>query len=145
MAGVLLDTHALYWMVSGEDVLTDAALAFIGRSQEAGTLYVSAISAWELAVASQKSRVSARPRLGERSPSRWFREALAVTGARLVHIGQRIALEAAQVVTDTGHRDPGDCFLIATARRRKVPLVTRDAIIRGMAANNPTYLDVVVC
>lgn len=48
MAGILLDTHALYWLVSGEQELSDEALIAIGESQDAGTLYVSPITAWEL-------------------------------------------------------------------------------------------------
>jgi PIN domain nuclease of toxin-antitoxin system len=30
LPGLLLDTHALYWLVSSEDTLTDEALAEIG-------------------------------------------------------------------------------------------------------------------
>ena len=70
---------------------------------------------------------------------------MSVTEAKLVPIRQRISLEAARVVTHTGHKDPGDCFLIASARIKKVPLVTRDGIIREIAAAHAGYLDVVVC
>ena len=62
-----------------------------------------------------------------------------------VPIHQRISVEAARVVTQTGHKDPGDCFLIASARLKGVPLVTRDQIIREIAADQPGYLDVIVC
>lgn len=63
----------------------------------------------------------------------------------MIPIQQRISCEAAKVVTDTGHKDPGDCFLIATARIRRVPIVTRDGIIRSIAAENAGYLDVIEC
>jgi PIN domain nuclease of toxin-antitoxin system len=43
----------------------------------------------------------------------------------------------------TGHRDPGDCYLIATSRVRKIPIVTRDAVMRKLATDG--YLDVIVC
>lgn len=145
MPGVLLDTHALYWLVSGEDELTEDALVAIGEGQEASALFVSPITAWELSVASQKNRVAGRPHLGDDPPDQWFRDAISVTDARVVPIHQRISLEAAKVVTQTGHKDPGDCFLIASARLKKVPLVTRDQIIRDIAADHPGYLDVIVC
>lgn len=106
---------------------------------------MSPITAWELSIASQKQRVAGRPHLGVDPPALWFRDAVQATGARVVPIQQRIAAEAAAVVTETGHRDPGDCFLIATARVRKVPLVTRDAILLAIAAEKPGYLSVVSC
>lgn len=46
-------------------------------------------------------------------------------------------------MTDTGHKDPGDCYLIATASVKKVPIITRDALIQSFAS--PNYLDVIVC
>ncbi|RXD01951.1 PIN domain-containing protein [Sphingomonas sp. UV9] len=145
MPGVLLDTHTLYWLVSGEEPLTEDTLVAIGESQEAGALFVSPITAWELSVASKKTRIAGRPHLGDDPPDQWFRDAVSVTEAKLVPIQQRISLEAARVVTHTGHKDPGDCFLIASARIKKVPLVTRDGIIREIAAAHAGYLDVVVC
>jgi len=145
LAGVLLDTHTLYWLVTGNDPLSEESLVAIGDSQEAGALLASPITAWELAVASQKNRVADRPHLGDDAPDQWFRDAVAVTRARVVPIHQRIAIEAAKVAVETGHRDPGDCFLIATARVRKVPLVTRDGTIRAISADRPDYLAVIVC
>jgi PIN domain nuclease of toxin-antitoxin system len=145
LPGILLDTHALFWLVSGEEALTDEALIAIGENQEAGTLFVSPITSWELSVATQKNRVAGRPHLGEVPPARWFREAVAATEANVVPIKQRISCEAAQVVIATGHKDPGDCFLIATARIRKLALVTRDGLIQEIAAAIPGYIDIVVC
>lgn len=145
MSGVLLDTHTLYWLVSGEVPLTEDALVAIGEAQEASALFVSPITAWELSVATQKPRVAGRPHLGDDPPDQWFRDAVSVTEARVVPIHQSISLEAAKVVTQTGHKDPGDCFLIASARHKRVPLVTRDQIIRDIAAEHPDYLEVIVC
>lgn len=125
--------------------MTEEALVAIGENQEAGTLFVSPISAWELSIATQKNRVAGRPNLGEDPPDRWFREAVRATSARIIPIKQRISYEAARVVTETGHKDPGDCFLIATARVRRVPIVTRDEIIRTIAAERAGYLKVIVC
>jgi PIN domain nuclease of toxin-antitoxin system len=145
LSGILLDTHALYWLVSGEEELTEEALVAIGENQEAGTLFVSPVTAWELSVATQKNRVAGRPHLGEDPPHRWFRDAVRATASRIIPIQQRISCEAAKVVTDTGHKDPGDCFLIATARIRRIPIVTRDGIMRSIAVENDGYLDVIEC
>jgi PIN domain nuclease of toxin-antitoxin system len=67
------------------------------------------------------------------------------TSARVAPVQQRIACEAADVVTLTGHKDPGDCFLIATARVRRVPLITRDRIIQEIAEQQAGYLAVIGC
>jgi PIN domain nuclease of toxin-antitoxin system len=117
----------------------------IGLAQAAGNLYVSPITAWELSVATQKPRQTGRPHLGNDPVDRWFREAIRATTAKIIPIHQKIALEAANVVLATGHKDPGDCFLIATARLRQIPIVTRDSVMRDIAAVDAGYLEVVVC
>ena len=145
MPGVLLDTHALYWLVSATDQLTEEALVAIGKSQDSGTLFVSPITAWELSIAARKPAHKGPLNLVEASPARWFREAVSAIAAKVIPIKQQIAVEAAEVVASTGHKDPGDCYLIATARVRRIPLVTRDFIIRGIVDAKPDYLAVIVC
>ena len=125
MPGILLDTHVPYWLVSGAEPLSDEALLAIGENQATGTLYVSPITAWELSIAARKPAHRGPPNLGVGSPSRWFSAAVEATAAKIIPIRQRIAVEAAAVVTTTGHKDPGDCYLIATARVRKIPIMTR--------------------
>lgn len=145
MLGLLLDTHALYWLVSGEDALSEEALVEIGLAQDAGNLYVSPITAWELSIAAQKPRAAGRPHLGSDPADRWFKEAIRATAAKIIPIHQRIALEAARVVIATGHKDSADCYLIGTARMRQIPIVTRDGVMRDIAADAPGYLSIVVC
>ena len=142
MAGALLNSHTLYWLVSGVETLTDQALVAIGENQAAGTLYASPITAWELTIASKKPAHRGPPDLGPGSPALWFREAVKAVEAKIIPIRQTIAVEAAAVVEATGHRDPGDCYLIATARVRKIPIITRDNILIGL---DRAYLDVIEC
>lgn len=143
MPGALLDTHTFYWLVTAADTLSEEALIAIAESQAAGKLYVSPITAWELTIASRKPEHKDPPILGTGTAAKWFSEAIAATGSKIIPIKQRIACEAAAVVTDTGHKDPGDCYLIATARVRKTPIITRDAIMQGFAS--PRYLQVIAC
>ncbi|MFN7010493.1 MAG: PIN domain-containing protein [Allorhizobium sp.] len=72
-----------------------------------------------------------------------FRSCHAATKARVVPIHLRIACEAAAVVTDTGHKDPGDCYLIATARVKKLAVVTRDSVMLRLAS--PSQFNVIIC
>ncbi|CCV08074.1 hypothetical protein MESS2_700014 [Mesorhizobium metallidurans STM 2683] len=101
MPGVLLDTHVLYWLVSGTEPLSDDALITIGENQEAGT-----VTAWELAIAARKPAHKDPPDFGTNSPARWFSAAVEATAAKIIPIKQRIAIEAAAAVTATGHKDP---------------------------------------
>lgn len=142
MPGALLDTHALYWLVSGEQPLSDEALVAIGESQATGTLFVSPITAWEPAIAAQKPAHKDPPQLNS-TIGKWFRAAIRATSAKVIPIQQKIAIEAAEVPILTGHKDPGDCYLIATSRVRKIPMISRDAIVRRLATAG--YLDVIIC
>lgn len=138
---MLLDTHALLWLVRGE-FRTEAAIAAVRAAQDEGRLYVSAVSAWELGVAELKRRD--RPELGMPA-ARWFRQALALTGARLATVSVAVAAEASAVPAVYGSGDPGDCFIIATARVRRLPVVTRDGRMMALAASAPDYLEAVEC
>ncbi len=141
--GLLLDSHAFYWFVTGETILSDAAFIAIADAQAAGRLFVSPVTAWELALAARKPPSRNPPTLGAGTPDQWFHRAVRAIGAKTLPIQPSIALQAAAVAADTGHRDPGDCFLIATARMRRIPIATRDRIILGLGGEG--YLSVVAC
>ncbi len=63
----------------------------------------------------------------------------------MLPIDEVVAIESANVPTLFGYGDPGDCFLIATARVHDLTLVTRDARILALAAREPEYLSVLAC
>ena len=138
---LLLDTHALLWFVRANPMM-EGALDEIRAAQDSRTLHVSAITAWELGVAERKR--TNRPELGT-APGTWFRQALRLTGAKLVMITSAIAAETASIPAIYGRGDPGDCFLIATARVRRLPLVTRDGAILQLARERPRYMQTVEC
>ena len=144
MAGLLLDTNALIWLLSG-DPLDEAALFAIAEAQAAKALFVSPISAWEAALAQQKANPARRPNLSGLDAATWFQRGRRNIGARLATISQLIALEAARVPGIYAIGDPGDCFLIATARIRKLSIVTRDTQMAELAAKQPHYLSVICC
>lgn len=66
------------------------------------------------------------------------RDAVRATAAKVAPINQTVAIEAGEVVTATGHKDPGDCYLIATARVRKISIISRDTVMIGMAGRRIT-------
>jgi PIN domain nuclease of toxin-antitoxin system len=142
LVGVVLDTHAAIWLLNGESMSADA-LEAIAQAQLDGKLFLSPITAWEAALALTKR--GGRPDLGNRDGATWFRAARQLPGAALVPIGPVIAFEAARVPVRYGRGDPGDCFIIATARMKRVPIVTRDRAMIDLAERDPDYLAVVVC
>ena len=144
MSAALLDTNALVWVLAGEPVTIESLIA-IADARQQGRLYVSPISAWEAALAVRKANPARRPDLSGRDAASWFRAGRAALGARLIPIGQGIALEAARVPALLGHKDPGDCFLLATAHVRQLSLVTRDGVIDRLAKDNPDDVEVVAC
>lgn len=143
LTAVLLDTHAAIWLLNGDTMDADA-LSAIARAQLQGAMFLSPITAWEAALAQSKP-THRRPDLKGMSASEWFRAALALPGAVLLPIRQRIAIEAARVPAIYGNGDTGDCFLIASARVRRVPLVTRDQRILELAARTPAYVAAIRC
>ena len=122
--------------------MTEGALGEIRAAQNFRTLYVSAITAWKLGF-SERKRAN-RPELGT-APETWFRQALRLTGAKLVMITPAIAAATASVPAIYGRGDPGDCFLIATARMRRLSLVTRDGPLLQLARVRPDYMQSVEC
>lgn len=136
-----MDTHALYWLVSGEDALSNESLVAIGTAQAAGKLFVSPITAWEMSLAVRKKNNA--PQIGALTVQKWFRSAVAELSAKVVPIGHQIALNAAKMIEATGHKDPGDCYIMATAKHKKVPVITRDEIIVGIGATG--FVNIIEC
>jgi PIN domain nuclease of toxin-antitoxin system len=141
---LLLDTHTLVWFLEGA-ALDNDALFKIAEAQYARTLFVSPITAWEVALASAKANHAKRPNLLGQDPPTWFRNGCRTIGARIKPIRHRIAIEAASIPLLTGHGDPGDCFILATGHVAKLAIVTRDSRILDFAAENADYVRVIPC
>jgi PIN domain nuclease of toxin-antitoxin system len=125
--GLLLDTHIWlrYLGISGD--LRKMALPTIHRAAAAGTLFVSAISVWELAMLVKRGRVSLHTSVG-----RWVEEALAKPGINLLPFSPEIAIESVNL-PEPIHKDPSDRILIASARVERLTIVTRDAEVLDFA------------
>jgi PIN domain nuclease of toxin-antitoxin system len=138
MPGVLLDTHVLIWMVASKP-LSAATWETILAAQNAKNLFVTPMTAWEAGLADLKP-LPRRPDLLGLPPDEWFLHALESTEAEVLAITKEIAMEACLVPAVYGSGDPGDCFLIATARVHDLTLITRDERIHMLARQQPHYL-----
>lgn len=57
----------------------------------------------------------------------------------------RYASRALDLIAKYLDKDLCDCFVIASARGRKVPLITRDTIIWPIANDHAGYLGIIAC
>lgn len=121
---MLLDTHVWVWYEEGAQArLSRAALAAIRSHGQAGRVYVSPLSAWEVAALVAKGRLMLS--LEVRA---WVARALQAPGLRTAPLTAAVAVDAA-LLPGAAPRDPADRLLIATARAEGATLVTRDAQI----------------
>jgi PIN domain nuclease of toxin-antitoxin system len=120
---IVLDTHVWIWWNTDDPQLSKRAIRAL---DEAESIYVSAISCFEIATAVRRRRLAF-----DREVARWITEALALPRVALVPLSVEIAVEAAQL--SPLHGDPGDRIIAATALYLDVPLVTKDRRLRSYA------------
>lgn len=116
--GVLLDTHALIWLVTTPDRLGRRALRLANGAQADGALHVSAISFWEIAMLAQRGSLKLRV-----PPGRWRSEVLRL-GVQEAPVDGAIAIRSTELMT--AHRDPADRIIVATGLELGATLVTAD-------------------
>lgn len=112
---LLLDTHALIWWDEGKGLTAKATAAI----READQVYVSAVSAWEVAIKTSLGRLKTRRTVTDATVESGFEE----LPVRLRHA------EAIRAMP-RHHRDPFDRMLIAQALAEGLTLVTRDPLFR---------------
>ena len=117
---ILLDTHTLIWAVEGDGRLGTSASRLIEETVQTDRLAVSAITPWEIALLVERRRLRLGLDVGE-----WIAEALALPGVTLIPIEPAITIDSVRL-PDEFHDDPADRFIVATAGRLKVPLLTAD-------------------
>jgi PIN domain nuclease of toxin-antitoxin system len=116
---VLLDTHALLWLVSAPEKVSDAAREVLGDPNT--EVIVSAASAWEIAIKTRLGRLDGEPLL-----SAWA-DIIADMTATDLAIDAGDAIMAGRLPWE--HKDPFDRMLVAQAARRNLTIATSDAYI----------------
>lgn len=114
---VLLDTCALIWLVG--DPTRFSRSAHLAISNAAGAVFVSAISAWEIATKSSLGKLEL-----PKPADRWYAEVLEHHGLEEIPISGAIAIASTSL--PRLHNDPADRLLIATAIEHGLTLVTPD-------------------
>ena len=123
----LLDTHALIWYSVTPQKLSSPALEFIRKREH--RIYVSAMTAWEIAI---------KVRLGKLEQARLlyrdYPRSLAHYGFLELPFTSVHALAAAELASE--HKDPFDRALGAQALSEQLPLITQDALVAELPGVN---------
>jgi len=121
MDALLLDTHIALWLDSGDDNLHSSTRALIdGCWQNGGTIHLSAVSVWEIALLVDSRRIEL-----DLPIEAWITRFLQRPGIEAAPLGHRAASRSYRL-HQLEHRDPADRLLIATAIELACPLVTYD-------------------
>jgi PIN domain nuclease of toxin-antitoxin system len=120
---IVLDTHAWLWWLTAPEHLSEQARAAIDEAPSVG---VSTMSAWELAMLAVRGRISL-----DRDIGLWVRQALAQARVEVLAPSAAIAVAAALLDSRSFPGDPVDRLIYATARATDARLVTRDRAIRA--------------
>ena len=118
---LLLDTHIALWLDSGHDDLRSSTRTLIdGCWQCGGTIRLSAVSVWEIALLVDSNRIQLDVPMED-----WITRFVQRPGIEAVPLGHRAAARSYRL-HQLEHRDPADRLLIATAVELACPLVTYD-------------------
>ena len=120
---LLLDSHAVYWWMTGSARLSETAGELI--VDNANTLLVSAVSIYEIEFKAGRRRLNLPPQELRAALRRNAVEELAVTHDHAEYAAH----------LDWDHRDPWDRLLAAQARLENCVLVSVDEVFDGIGIN----------
>ncbi len=117
---LLLDTNALLWVLQDNPRLSSQARNMITDGWSVGSVAVSAVTFWEIAILAEKQKLV----LGC-DPARWRSDRIA-DGMRELPLHGTEAVRAAALGREDIHRDPADRFIVATTLLGGHTLLTTD-------------------
>lgn len=119
---VLLDTNVMLWLLAQPNRVATDARATLARGNV--VLYLSAASAWEVAIKVALGKLD----VGEADLRTWWQRALKGLDARTLPIQPEHGLATAALPPH--HRDPFDRLLVAQAIEGSLTLATADAAMQ---------------
>ena len=120
---ILLDTHVLVWMSLDPSRLSKAAIATVQDARRRGTLYISDITLWEIALLARRGRIQITGTID----AFIYQISLPISVKRIT---PAIAGTAVQF-PDEYPKDPADRLIGATSIVEQLTLVTADEQLRS--------------
>jgi PIN domain nuclease of toxin-antitoxin system len=116
---LILDTHILIWYIEGIN-LSEPQVELIDKMREKSSVYISAISIWEIALLVSKERIALSIDIDE-----WIQRVASITGLNLMDLSIPILTQSCTLL-NYEHKDPADRMIIASARSINAHLITLD-------------------
>jgi len=117
---IVLDTHAWVWFVSNPELVSRTAKEAVDASIEKKEVFVSSISAWEVALLVDKGRLKLTMDVIE-----WIGKSEKLPFLTFLPVDNAIAVKSV-ALPEPLHQDPADRIIIATAITIGAPVVTKD-------------------
>jgi PIN domain nuclease of toxin-antitoxin system len=121
---ILLDTHAWIWFVDNPRQLSSPARRAVEEALSKRAIYVSSISAWEVALLAAGGRIELTIDIQD-----WISGSEALPFFNFVPVDNAIFVRSV-LLPGPLHSDPADRIIIATAIMKGMPIVTKDEKIR---------------
>lgn len=131
---IAIDTHVLVWLATGaRQMISKKAMKRISEELANGQIWVSAISAWEIAMLVERERL-----LLSIDVESWLKKVGEINAIRFQPVTNKIALESVRLPGEF-HKDPADRMIVATARTMGLALVTADEKIQAYPHVNSVW------
>ena len=127
---LLLDTCALLWLAHADPRLSDSCVVEIENAAARQRLYLSVMSLWELGYLVKKNAITLKIPLRE-----FWANCLETLCAKEISLTSEI-VHAFHDLPGNFHPDPGDRFLVATALKKQLSIVTSDLKIQTWSREN---------
>lgn len=121
---ILLDTHAWVWFVNDPRQLSASARKAVESARAAGSIVISSISSWEVAMLAARGRLRLTVDVRD-----WIAKCQALPFFNFVPVDNDIFVRSVFLAGPL-HADPADRIIIATAIMRDIPIITKDSRIR---------------
>lgn len=117
---IVLDTHAWVWFVSNPELLSKKAKRTIERAVVDNNVFISSISAWEVALLTSKKRLLLSMEVAD-----WIKKSEMLPFVNFIPVDNTIAVKSVNF-SQPFHSDPADRIIIATAISLGASLITKD-------------------
>jgi PIN domain nuclease of toxin-antitoxin system len=125
---LLLDTCAAIWTADNAKLSDEAVRALDEADDEGRPVFVSPITAWEIALLVARGRIALPV-----SPDAWFDRLMQAPLLRLAELPPAVFIASA-FLPGAPPRDPADRIVAATARAFDLIVVTRDRALLDYSA-----------